>query len=73
MFLYCRDDFYFNLLDWSSKNVIAIGLENAIYTWSAKTNEAYKLAEFPANSLITSLSWNPRGHLLACGDDSGDI
>lgn len=49
-----KDDFYYNLLDWSSKNIITIGLDNAIYTWSAKTNEAYKLAEFP-NTLVTSL------------------
>ena len=67
-----RDDFYYNLLDWSVKNVITIGLDNTIYTWSAKTNEAFKLAEFP-HTLVTSLSWNPRGILLAAGDDKGDI
>lgn len=66
------DDFYYNLLDWSIKNIITIGLDNAIYTWSAKTNEAFKLAEYP-NTKVTSLSWNPRGILLAAGDDNGDV
>ena len=67
-----RDDFYYNLLDWSVKNVITIGLDNSIYTWSAKTNEAIKLAEFP-HTHVNSLSWNPRGILLAAGNDKGDI
>jgi WD40 repeat protein len=52
--------------------LIAIGLDNAVYTWNAKTNEAHKLTEFQ-NNLITSLNWNPRSVLLATGDDRGDI
>lgn len=60
-------------MDWSSKNIIAISLENAVYTWNAKTNEAIKLAEYPANQLVSSVSWNPRGILLATGDELGEI
>lgn len=30
-----QDDFYLNLVDWSSQNVLAVGLENSIYLWNA--------------------------------------
>lgn len=29
------DDYYLNLLDWSSNNLIGVGLENYVYIWSA--------------------------------------
>ena len=30
----CQDDFYLNLLDWSSNNTIAAGLESVVVLWS---------------------------------------
>ena len=30
-----QDDFYLNLIDWSSKNQIAVGLDSSLYIWSA--------------------------------------
>jgi cell division cycle 20-like protein 1 (cofactor of APC complex) len=33
-----QDDFYLNLVDWSSTNVLAVGLLDAVYIWSACTN-----------------------------------
>lgn len=30
-----QDDFYLNLVDWSSNNVLAVGLNGAVYIWSA--------------------------------------
>lgn len=53
--------------------MISIGLENAVYTWNAKTNEAFKLAELASHQMITSLNWSPRGILLGLGDENGDI
>ena len=32
-----QDDFYLNLLDWSSQNVLSVGLGTAVYLWSACT------------------------------------
>jgi len=29
------DDFYLNLIDWSSQNQLAVGLGNCIYLWNA--------------------------------------
>jgi cell division cycle 20-like protein 1 (cofactor of APC complex) len=30
-----QDDFYLNLVDWSSTNNLAVGLNGAVYVWSA--------------------------------------
>ena len=33
-----QDDFYLNLVDWNSQNVLAVGLNRAVYIWSACTS-----------------------------------
>lgn len=33
-----QDDFYLNLMDWSSQNVLAVGLNRSVYIWSACTS-----------------------------------
>ena len=33
-----KDDFYLNLLDWSSQNILAVGLGTAVYIWSASNS-----------------------------------
>ena len=35
-----QDDFYLNLLDWSSLNLLAVGLGSAVYLWNACTCQA---------------------------------
>jgi cell division cycle 20-like protein 1 (cofactor of APC complex) len=32
-----KDDFYLNLIDWSQRNVLAVGLGSRVYLWSATT------------------------------------
>jgi cell division cycle 20-like protein 1 (cofactor of APC complex) len=32
-----QDDFYLNLVDWSYKNILAVGLGSSVYMWSATT------------------------------------
>ncbi|GME68436.1 unnamed protein product [Ambrosiozyma monospora] len=39
------DDFYLNLLSWSSENVLAIALENAVYCWNATSGSVQLAAE----------------------------
>jgi hypothetical protein len=34
-----QDDFYLNLVDWSSQNVLAVGLGSCVYLWSACTSK----------------------------------
>ena len=40
------DDFYLNLVDWSDSNMLAVGLLNRVYTWSASGSPIVKLHEF---------------------------
>lgn len=30
-----QDDFYLNLVDWSSQNMLSVGLNTCVYLWSA--------------------------------------
>lgn len=37
-----QDDFYLNLVDWSSLNVLSVGLGTCVYLWSACTSQVKK-------------------------------
>ncbi|GAA5848244.1 hypothetical protein JCM9279_000988 [Rhodotorula babjevae] len=70
------DDYYLNLVDWSSTNVLGVGLGSSVYTWSAQTSEVKKLCDLsesdPPDS-ITSINWVQRGNQVAVGTKSGMI
>lgn len=34
-----QDDFYLNLVDWSSQNQLSVGLSSCVYLWSATTSQ----------------------------------
>ena len=40
-----QDDFYLNLLDWSHNNIIAAGLDTAVYLWSGCSSKICSLYE----------------------------
>lgn len=66
-----QDDFYLNLLDWSSHNVLSVGLGTAVYLWSAFTCQVSKLCDLQDESdSVTSVSWSDK-HLLAVGTQTG--
>lgn len=69
------DDFYLNLVDWSSQNVLAVGLGSAVYLWSAVTSTVVKLAELGTNrdDAVTSVSWTQNGTHLAIGGNNGEV
>ncbi|GAA5988052.1 hypothetical protein JCM10908_002044 [Rhodotorula pacifica] len=70
------DDYYLNLVDWSSTNVLGVGLGSSVYTWSAQTSEVKKLCDLadldPPDS-VTSLSWVQRGTQVAVGTKNGMV
>ena len=66
-----QDDFYLNLVDWSSNNVLAVGLGSCIYLWSASSSKVTKLYDLGANDSVTSVQWSQRGNLLAVGTNNG--
>jgi len=68
-----QDDFYLNLVDWSSMNVLAVGLGSCVYLWSACTSKVTKLCDLGPEDIVTSVSWTQRGAHLAVGTNSGEV
>lgn len=65
------DDFYLNLLAWSLTNLLAIGLEDAVYVWNASTGSVGLLCELPNKTIVTSLRWSDDGSYISIGKDDG--
>eukprot|EP00931_Biecheleriopsis_adriatica_P031921 TRINITY_DN18672_c0_g1_i1.p1 TRINITY_DN18672_c0_g1~~TRINITY_DN18672_c0_g1_i1.p1 ORF type:complete len:486 (+),score=64.22 TRINITY_DN18672_c0_g1_i1:33-1490(+) len=68
-----QDDFYLNLVDWSSANVVSVGLSNCVYLWSACTSRVTKLCDLGTDDTVTSVSWTQRGAHLAVGTNKGEV
>ena len=67
------DDYYLNLVDWSQKNDLVVGLQNCVYIWSATSSKVTKLHDLGADDEVTSVSWAKRGTHLSVGTDSGMV
>ncbi|KAL9103595.1 MAG: hypothetical protein Q9163_001359 [Psora crenata] len=67
------DDYYLNLLDWSSGNQVAIGLERNLYIWSADSGTVSSLLETPADTYISSVKWSGDGAYVGVGLGSGEV
>lgn len=65
-----RDDFYLNLLDWSSQNFLAVGLKSSIYLWSGIDCKVMKLCDL-VDDATASVAWSSDGKILATGTDRG--
>jgi len=69
-----QDDFYLNLVDWSSQNVLSVGLGACVYLWSACTSQVTRLCDLTNdNDTVTSVSWAERGNLVAVGTHRGYV
>ena len=63
-----QDDFYLNLVDWGSSNILAVGLGSAVYMWSALTSQVTRLCDVGTADAIGDPDLNVRstlGGLLA--------
>lgn len=67
------DDYYLNLLDWSSGNQVAIGLERNLYIWSADTGTVSSLLETSADTYISSVKWSGDGAYVGIGLGTGEV
>jgi cell division cycle 20-like protein 1 (cofactor of APC complex) len=76
------DDFYLNLVDWSSQNVLAVGLGTCVYLWSACTSKVTKLCDLSESNVpgssqeaaaVTSVAWTQKGTHLAVGVNNGEV
>jgi len=68
-----QDDYYLNLVDWSSTNVLGVALGSSVYLWSACTSKVTKLCDTGAENAVTSICWSPQGNHLAVGTNYGKV
>lgn len=67
------DDYYLNLLDWSSGNQVAIGLERNVYVWSAESGTVNCLLETAPDTYISSVKWSGDGAYVGVGLGNGEV
>lgn len=72
------DDFYLNLLDWSSQNVLAVALYDSVYLWDANNGSITELMrtdeeEDEPDNTVTSVAWTIDGHHIAIGTNNCTI
>ena len=67
------DDYYLNLLDWSSGNQVAIGLERNVYVWSAESGTVSSLLETAPDTYVSSVKWSGDGAYVSVGLGTGEV
>ncbi|KAK8712405.1 hypothetical protein V6N13_147645 [Hibiscus sabdariffa] len=68
-----EDDFYSNLVDWSTNNVLAVGLGSCVHLWNAYSSEVTELCDLGIDDEICSIAWDQRGTQLAVGTMKGKV
>jgi cell division cycle 20-like protein 1 (cofactor of APC complex) len=77
------DDFYLNLLDWSSKNLIAVACTSSVILWNNNKTQSETLFTYEPINLnsngvnneiyASSLIWSEDGEQLAVGNSCGQV
>jgi cell division cycle 20-like protein 1 (cofactor of APC complex) len=67
-----QDDFYLNLLEWSSQNILSVALDSSLYFWNANNNRVLKFCDLNPES-ISSIHWNQPGSQIAIGTSKGTV
>ncbi|OIV94364.1 hypothetical protein TanjilG_25426 [Lupinus angustifolius] len=68
-----QDDFYLNLVDWSSNNVLAVGLGSCVYLWNASSSKVTRLCDLGIDDYVCSVEWAHRGTYIAVGTSKGKV
>ena len=65
------DDFYLNLVSWSSKNTLAVGLDSKVHLQRLDSKKHIVLCKLRGeNDAVASVNWNPNGFQIAVGSFS---
>ncbi|XP_057546386.1 cell division cycle 20.2, cofactor of APC complex-like [Amaranthus tricolor] len=68
------DDYYVNLLDWSSSNVIAVALGTTVYFWDASSGSiSGHVTVDDDKGPINSVNWAPDGCHIAVGLNNAEV
>lgn len=68
-----QDDFYLNLVDWSSQNVLAVGLGTCVYLWTASNSKVTKLCDLGPSDGVCSVQWTREGSYISIGTSLGQV
>ncbi|KAK3738534.1 hypothetical protein QZH41_012044, partial [Actinostola sp. cb2023] len=67
------DDYYLNILDWGTNNLIALALGGAVYIWNADGGDTRHLLQMEGEDYVSSVSWIKEGSILAVGNCNGQV
>jgi cell division cycle 20-like protein 1 (cofactor of APC complex) len=67
------DDFYLNLVDWGSSNILGVGLGSCVYMWNSQNGRVNKLCDLGNDDTVTSVNWIQRGSHVAVGTNKGYV
>lgn len=67
------NNYYLKLIDWSSRNLLAVALKGEVYLWNATTGHIDNLLELEGENIVTSVSFSAAGNYLAVGTEDGFI
>lgn len=63
-----------NLLDWNSKNLVAVALNSSTYMWNAETHKTLGAIHLNSDSkYVSSVAWINHGNCLAIGTSDGEV
>ena len=62
-----------NLLDWSSYNCLAVGLDTSVFIWSGHTSKVSKLLTLEDPDSVCSISWSQRNQHISIGNSLGEV
>lgn len=66
-----EDDYYINIVDWSSQDVLAVGLKNKLYALYGYGAKVTTLLSLPEEEQICAVGFSPNGHYLSAGLSTG--
>lgn len=61
------NDYYLQLIDWSSTDLLAVALNREVYIWNSRNGDISNLMSVAEDDYVSSLSWIPGGNHLAIG------
>jgi len=60
-------------VDWSTSNILAVGLNDDLYLWNATTEMIEHLFTLDTVNYVSSVAWIQKGPHLAIGTSGGNI
>ncbi|CAA6670016.1 unnamed protein product [Spirodela intermedia] len=68
------DDYYLNVLDWGSRNILSIALGSTVHLWNGTDGSTWELMRAEDDlGAAASVSWAPDGRYLALGLNGSDV